>query len=123
MASPRAENASIDLVIHEATKSESALGTSNNPADVVAISRSAHPTSANAALRALPKSGSKRKRVYDFINRVGGATDEEIEQALDISGNTVRPTRGSLVKDGFIVDSGLERLTKAGNPAIVWRVA
>jgi transcription initiation factor IIE alpha subunit len=61
--------------------------------------------------------------VYDFINRVGGATDEEIEEALSISGNTVRPTRGSLVKDGFIVDSGLERLTKAGNPAIVWRVA
>ena len=91
--------------------------------NVVAISRSAHPTSASAALRALPKSGSKRKRVYDFINRVGGATDEEIEQALNISGNTVRPTRGSLVKDGFIVDSGLERLTKAGNPAIVWRVA
>jgi hypothetical protein len=42
---------------------------------------------------------------------------------LSISGNTVRPTRGSLVKDGFIVDSGLVRLTKAGNPAIVWRVA
>jgi hypothetical protein len=52
--------------------------------NVVAISRSAHPTSANAALRALPKSGSKRKRVYDFINRVGGATDEEIEQVRQI---------------------------------------
>ena len=91
--------------------------------NVVAISRSAHPTSANAALRALPKSGSKRKRVYDFIQRVDGATDEEIEEELSISGNTVRPTRGSLVKDGFIVDSGIVRLTKAGNPAIVWRVA
>ena len=32
--------------------------------NVVAISRSAHPTSANAALRALPKSGSKRKELF-----------------------------------------------------------
>ena len=88
--------------------------------NTVIISPSAKPTSASAALRALPKSGSKRKRVYDYLIQSGGATDEEIEHALNISGNTVRPTRGTLVKDGLVVETHLERPTRSGNMAIVW---
>ena len=59
--------------------------------------------------------------MFDYL-RTHDATDEEIERALSISGNTVRPIRGSLVKDGLIVDSGARRLTIAGNEAIVWSV-
>jgi hypothetical protein len=89
--------------------------------NTVIISPSAKPTSANAALNALPKSGSKRRRVYEYLKQTGGATDEEIERALGISGNTVRPTRGSLVKDKFVYATDLERPTLAGNMAIVWK--
>ena len=89
--------------------------------NTVIISPSAKPTSALAALNALPKSGSKRRRVYEYLKQTGGATDEEIERALGISGNTVRPTRGSLVKDKFVVATELERPTLAGNMAIVWK--
>ena len=89
--------------------------------NTVIISPSAKPTSASAALRALPKSGSKRRRVYEYLKRTGGATDEEIERALGISGNTVRPTRGSLVKDKFVYATELERPTISGNMAIVWK--
>ena len=89
--------------------------------NTVIISPSAKPTSASAALNALPKSGSKRRRVYEYLKQTGGATDEEIERALGISGNTVRPTRGSLVKDKFVIATDLERPTLAGNMAIVWK--
>ena len=90
--------------------------------NTVIISPSARPTSASAALNALPKSGSKRRRIYEYLKHSGGATDEEIERALGISGNTVRPTRGSLVKDKFVIATELERPTIAGNMAIVWKV-
>ena len=90
--------------------------------NTVIISPSAKPTSASAALNALPKSGSKRRRVYEYLKQTGGATDEEIERALRISGNTVRPTRGSLVKDKFVIATDLERPTISGNMAIVWKV-
>jgi len=89
--------------------------------NTVIISSSAKPTSVIAALQALPKSGSKRRRVYDYLKQTGGATDEEIERALGISGNTVRPTRGSLVKDKFVYATELERPTISGNMAIVWK--
>jgi hypothetical protein len=89
--------------------------------NTVIISSSAKPTSVIAALQALPKSGSKRRRVYEYLKQTGGATDEEIERALGISGNTVRPTRGSLVKDKFVYATELERPTISGNMAIVWK--
>ena len=89
--------------------------------NTVIISPSAKPTSALAALNALPRSGSKRRRVYEYLQQCGGATDEEIEHALGISGNTVRPIRVWLVKDKFAYATDLERPTIAGNMAIVWK--
>jgi hypothetical protein len=98
-------------------------GTFERPAinrDVVIIAREAQQTSVQAAIKVKPKTGKKRQRVHAYL--LGRAsTDEEIEIALNMSGNTVRPTRGTLVKDGYVIDSGLRRLTRAGNEAIVWR--
>ena len=58
----------------------------------------------------------------DFmISRGGyGATDQELEIELGISGNTIRPTRMSLLKSGAIVDSGITRLNQNGNKCMVW---
>jgi hypothetical protein len=37
-----------------------------------------------------------------------------------MSGNTVRPSRVSLVRDALVMDSGRTRKTISGNDAIVW---
>lgn len=91
----------------------------------IKIARNAQRTSVMAAEKALPRSGTKRRMVYDFIERCGirGATDDEIEVTLGIDGNTVRPTRGGLVEDGFIINTGTTRKNKHGNECIVWRCA
>jgi hypothetical protein len=91
--------------------------------NTVTIARNAQRTSIAAARRTLPRTGSIRKRIYDYLQQSGGATDEQIEDALHISGNSVRPSRGSLVEDGLVFDTGTERPTKSGNMAIVWAVA
>lgn len=91
----------------------------------VRVAHNAQATSVMAAEKALPKSGTKRRLVYDFIERRGlqGATDDEIETVLGIDGNTVRPTRGGLVEDGYIINTGTTRKNKHGNECIVWRCA
>ena len=89
----------------------------------VAISSKAQRTSVSAALSALPRSGTIRRKVYDyFVDRgLRGATDQEVEIALQISGNTLRPTRGSLVKDGYLIDTGTTRKNYNQQDCIVWR--
>jgi hypothetical protein len=89
----------------------------------VAISSKAQRTSVAAALSALPRSGTIRRKVYDyFVDRgLRGATDQEVEIALQISGNTLRPTRGSLVKDGYLIDTGTTRKNYNQQDCIVWR--
>jgi transcription initiation factor IIE alpha subunit len=89
----------------------------------VIISRNAQRTSVTAALKVLPKTGSLKRKVYEYILNQGlrGATDYEIEKTLRIEGNTVRPTRGSLVKEGHIIDAGTTRKNHHDNDCIVWR--
>lgn len=89
----------------------------------VTISRNAQRTSVAAALKVLPKTGSLKRKVYEYILNQGlrGSTDYEIEKTLQIEGNTVRPTRISLVKDGYIIDTGTTRKNHHNNDCIVWR--
>lgn len=80
-------------------------------------------TSLEARAKIEPQIGTLRRKVYElFINRgMYGATDQEVECYLHLDGNTVRPIRGSLVKDGFIIDTGTTRQNEKGNACIVWR--
>jgi len=80
-------------------------------------------TSLEARAKIEPQIGTLRRKVYElFINRgMYGATDQEVERYLHLDGNTVRPIRGSLVKDGFIIDTGTTRQNEKGNACIVWR--
>jgi hypothetical protein len=89
---------------------------------VVQLPKRAQRTSVKAQQNALIRAGSLRKQVYDFyIGRDNnGATDEEAQAALGIDGNTMRPTRVSLVRDGYIIDSGRLRKNKNGHACIVW---
>ena len=51
-----------------------------------------------------------------------GSTDEEMQAALGMPGNTQRPRRVRLVEIGKIVDSGVTRKTQSGRAAVVWKV-
>lgn len=89
---------------------------------VVQLPKSAQRTSVRAQQNALMRAGSLRKQVYDFYiaRDIEGATDEEAQAALGIDGNTMRPTRVSLVRDGYVIDSGRQRKNKNGHDCIVW---
>jgi hypothetical protein len=89
------------------------------------------PTQVAAAAAALPRTGTWRRWVLDAIGAAwpvrpdgsGGLTDEEIEDALGIGGNTERPRRKKLEEAGLILDSGATRPTSTGKAAIVWVAA
>ena len=82
-------------------------------------------TSIEAKLKVEPSIGSINRKVYEFILDRGlhGATDQEIEFSLHLDGNTVRPSRGTLVKNGLVSDSGVTRKNIKGNNCIVWRAS
>jgi hypothetical protein len=82
----------------------------------------ARPTSAAPEVEALPRSGTQRARVLEAIRSAGrrGLTDEEIEDALHLGGNTERPRRKELEEAGLILGSGDRRDTSTGRAAIVW---
>lgn len=63
-----------------------------------------------------------RAQVLGFISLMGGdgATDEEMQLAMDMEGNTERPRRRELQLAGLIVDSGRRRLTTKDRKAVVW---
>jgi transcription initiation factor IIE alpha subunit len=83
-----------------------------------------HPrTSFAAANKALPRSGTQRRAVYDAIaNARRGLTDDEIVSLLGLSPNSVRPRRVELVGSGLVVDSGRTRENDLGNQCIIWVV-
>lgn len=92
------------------------------PDNVVILAKNARKTSRAAAESVLPKSGSIRERVYSYFKGRGemGATDDEAQEFLGIDGNTFRPTRKSLLDDGYIIDSGGTRKNHNGNDCVVW---
>lgn len=74
------------------------------------------------AAKAQDKSAAPdRAKVLAFLTFMS-ATDEEIQRALKMDGNTERPRRRELELSGKIVDSGKRRKTSTGSPAVVWRV-
>jgi hypothetical protein len=88
----------------------------------VKLSHEPRDTSVLAAWRAWPRSGTQRERVLRWVIDRGdhGATDDEIQDALRLSGNSERPRRLELVERGWLVDSGRRRPSYSHGPAIVW---
>jgi len=82
-------------------------------------------TSIQAQVKAAPRMSSHKARVYQFlVDRMDqGATDQEMQFALKMRGDTLRPTRGKLLKENLIYDSGKTRKNENGNDCIVWVVS
>jgi len=79
-------------------------------------------TSKDAALRVLPKAGTKRSILLEFLRGRGlvGATDEEMQSMVPMAANTQRPRRVELALGHHIKDSGRTRQTISGDHAVVW---
>lgn len=67
--------------------------------------------------------GRLEQLVFDCIRTADfGRTDDEMEQVLDLSHQTVSARRRGLVQKGHVCDSGVERTTRSGRKAVVWIV-
>lgn len=78
-------------------------------------------TSRSAAESIAPTAGTLRAMVLEYLqSREDGATDSEMQEALDMAGNTQRPRRQELEKMGLVRDSKRTRKTPSGRMAIVW---
>jgi hypothetical protein len=90
--------------------------------NTVRIGRRSPNTSQIAAQRLLPRTGTKRKMVFDLIRAAGdvGLCDHEIEDLTGWLHQSASSIRNGLMNDGWIRDSGKRRKTPQGNGAIVW---
>jgi hypothetical protein len=80
--------------------------------------------SREAAARALPRSGTQRRRIYELVKQSrGGLTADDVQRITNLPTNSVNPRVHELVKDGWLVDSGTKRDTRWGAPATVWVAA
>ena len=79
-------------------------------------------TSKQAAAAIAPVTGKLRKQVLRCIKMAGaqGATDQEVQGALSMSGDTQRRCRQELEKMGAIVRRATPRQVLGGRTAIVW---
>lgn len=80
-------------------------------------------TSRDAAADAVPFVQKQRARVLAHLFACGehGATAQEIESALGMSGNSVRPRLVELREHGCAEFRGDTRKTTSGRAALVWR--
>jgi hypothetical protein len=80
------------------------------------------PTSSEAAARIEPTAGTLRAEVLSYVRACGdfGATDEQIQLALEMNPSTQRPRRQELEKMGLIVRTTRTRPTKSGRSAVVF---
>lgn len=80
------------------------------------------PTSVAAARRIAPRRGAILGRVLEAIRAAGwrGLTDHEGQAETGILGDTWRPARVSLARQGVIAPAGT-RETPSGRPANIWR--
>ena len=93
--------------------------------DGTLLARQHTPTQAQAAALALPKSGTRRRLVYEAVlAHADGLTDTEMVEALGPGWDYSRlgPRRRELVDAGLLVDTGLTRPSPwTGAQQTVWR--
>jgi hypothetical protein len=79
-------------------------------------------TSRAAALSVAHKFPALQIKMLNVLKQ-GALTDEELCTAMNMEGNSERPCRVSLVKKGYVVDTGERRIVRSGRKAVVWGVA
>ena len=79
-------------------------------------------TSEQAARSMKPHSKALKEKILNFILTTGakGATDDEIETAMNLRHQTASARRRELVQAGKLTESGEKRRTRSGRWAKVW---
>lgn len=85
-------------------------------------------TSRGAAGLAVPVQGSARHKIVAALSHVGrlahpGYTDAQLEHLLGASHQTTSSARNWLVEAGWVIDSGVRRLTPSKRQAVVWMLS
>lgn len=88
--------------------------------NTVITSLKSRTTSSNAAKNILPKSGSIRRQIFDLIQNHNGLTDDALERIMEGKHQTISASRHSLVRDGWLIDSGRTAKNAQGNDCIIW---
>ena len=78
-------------------------------------------TSRKAAESASRRGPSQRRRVWEALNKLGGATDYEISVECGILRSSAAKRRQELVDLGHVIETPFRRKTDTGTEAIVWR--
>lgn len=79
-------------------------------------------TSIDAAIAIELSSDRLRERVFKYIHKCGtyGATDDEVQVALNMNPSTQRPRRIELLNQGRVYRTNMKRKTRSGRGAVVW---
>lgn len=84
-----------------------------------------HSATSKAAAKSLKPSkvDLDRWEIMDSLKRhPNGLTDDALQGITSLPGDSERPRRISLLKDGLIYDSGRKERTRSGKLAVVWRI-
>lgn len=88
--------------------------------NAVVTSLKSQRTSSKAASNVLPRTGSIRRQIFDLIQNHGGLSDDALENIMQGKHQTISASRHSLVRDGWLIDSGRTAKNASGNDCIVW---
>jgi predicted ArsR family transcriptional regulator len=83
------------------------------------VAKNPTATSARAARRVEPKTGTQRGKVLTALVEHGGLTDLELAEKLGLLENSVRPRRTELCTGQYARDSGRVREHR-GSQWVVW---
>lgn len=80
-----------------------------------------HPGTSKAIVTAIREGSVQDQVLALFIKHpIVGFTDDQVEQMLGRSHQSVSAARNHLVKRGYLTNSGLTRKNRWGNDAVVW---
>ena len=85
--------------------------------------QSHRPTSVAAAAKILTRISAMHRQILDYLaTHPEGATDCELQEALNMNPSTQRPRRIELLTWAYLHDSGATRPTRSGRAAVVWKL-
>jgi hypothetical protein len=101
-------------------------GSGSAPVRVNPSARTLDPDTSHQAAATVTALNDKQQAVLDVFHTYGPLTDEDLENAYDVTGGPqqsesgLRTRRHELVEQGLIRDSGRREPSSAGRQSIVW---
>jgi len=78
------------------------------------------PATSNTAVDRIKTGTAQSQVLHYFQSSSRGWTDDQLERATGRSHQSVSSVRNILMNKGYVRDTGTTRLTRSGNPAVVY---